>query len=72
MLNHARGTSLIDCVLVEDAFLQEKKCSFSVRDFNVYLDHTHIYITLKIQRHRNYDHSVNIPTTTHSNPTRVS
>ena len=69
---NARGTSLIDYVLVEDAFLQEKICSFSVGDFNEYSDHTPIYLTLKIQKHGNYDHSVNIPTTTHSNPIRVS
>ena len=69
---NARGTSLIDYVLVEDAFLQEKICSFSVGDFNEYSDHTPIYLTLKIQKHGNYDPSVNIPTTTHSNPTRVS
>ena len=69
---NARGTSLIDYVLVEDAFLQEKICSFSVGDFNEYSDHTPIYLTLKIQKHGNYEHSANIPTTTHSNPTRES
>ena len=36
---NARGTSLIDNVLVEEAFLQEKNCSFSVGDLNEYSDH---------------------------------
>ena len=69
---NTRGTSLIDYVLVEDAFLQEKICSLSVGDLNEYTEHTPIFLTLKIQKHRNYDHSANIPTTTFSNPTRVS
>ena len=50
---------------------QKKICSVRVGDFNEYSDHTPIYLTLKMQKHRNYDHSVNIPTTTHSKSTRV-
>ena len=50
---------------------QKKICSVRVGDFNEYSDHTPIYLTLKMQKHRNYDHSADIPTTIHSNSTRV-
>lgn len=66
---NSRGTSLIDYVLIENAFLRSETCNFRVGDFNLYSDHVPIYLTVKTKENNNKQH--NIPQTPVVKTTKV-
>ena len=63
---------MIDYVLVEDHFLQNKLCEFNVGDFNLHSDHAPIYLTLKTNTKTDYSIDDSIDHTRTLKSTKIS